>query len=170
LRDPKYLRQLKVRAEKALNSEPPDGLAGFAASWMLWEAVRRRVLFLVCKREGWTLQQAYEALAQERIDNDRFLRLFEILSPGQRWEESLPLPAARIWPAILAAVDLRKRIIHGTSRVRDLKLQQTAWKVLKFVDLLRDHPLGNPMKELPKRTTKTRPDESLREILEKGEK
>ena len=62
LPNPKYLIELKTRAEKALNSEPPDGLTGFTSVWALWEAVRRRILILACKREGWTVQQARDAL------------------------------------------------------------------------------------------------------------
>lgn len=168
MRDPKFLLELKVRAEKALNTEPPDGLTGFAAAWTLWEAVRRRMLVLACKRAGWTVRQAHDALSEERIDNHRFLRLYEILTSGRKWEESLPLPVAKIWPSVLAAVNLRKRIIHGTSRIGDVKLQRTAWEVLRFVDLLKDHPMGNPLKELPKRSRKTMSDESLREILRKN--
>lgn len=165
MRDPKFLLRLKIRAEKALNLEPPDGLTGFTAAWTLWEAVRRRILILACKREGWTVQQAHEALAEERIDNQRFLRLYGIVTSGRKWEESLPLPAARVWPSIQAAVELRKRIIHGTSRIGDVKLQRTAWKVLLFIDLLRDHPLGDPLSELPKKAAKTRTDESLKKLL-----
>jgi hypothetical protein len=167
MRDPKYLLELKIRAEKALNSEPPDGLAGFAAAWTLWEAVRRRMLILACKREGWTVQQAHDALTDESIDNPRFVRLYEIITSGQKWEESLPLPAGKIWPTVSDAVHLRNRIIYGTSRAGDIKLQRTTWKILRFVDLLRDHPLGNPLKELPKKSRKIHPDESLAEILRK---
>jgi hypothetical protein len=49
---PKYLLELKSRAERALNQDPPDGLTAFTAAWALWEAVRKRILVLACKREG----------------------------------------------------------------------------------------------------------------------
>jgi hypothetical protein len=165
MRDPKYLLEMKIRAENALNSAPPDGLTGFTAAWTLWEATRRRILVLACKREGWTVQQALDALADERIDNHRFICLFKIITSGQDWEESLPPSAAKIWPAVSEAVSLRKRIIHGKSRIGDVMLQRTAWKVLRFVDLMRDHPLGDPMKELPKKSRKIHSDESLKDIV-----
>ena len=165
--NPKYLLELKIRAQNALNSEPPDGLTGFAAAWTLWEAVRRRMLILACKSEGWTVEQAQNALAEESIDNPRFIQLYENITSGQPWEESLPFSAGEIWPALSEAVHLRNRIIQGTSRIGDVQLQRTAWKVLRFVNLLRDHPLGNPMKELPKKSRKVHSDESLRTILGK---
>lgn len=163
--NPKYLLELKIRAQKALNSEPPDGLTGFAAAWTLWEAIRRRMLILACKREGWTVGQAQDALAEESIDNPRFIQLYEIITSGQTWERSLPFSAGKIWPALSEAVHLRNRVIQGTSRIGDVQLQRTAWNILRFVDLLRDHPLGNPLKELPKKSRKIHSDESLRAIL-----
>jgi len=166
--NPKYLLELKTRAEKALNSEPPDGLAGFTLTWTFWEAVQRRMLILACKREGWTVAQADKSLVPVRYDNRSFTRLYKTITSGQNWEESLPLPARKIWPAISQAMTLRERIIHGTSRTGDIRLQAAAWKILHFADLLRDHPLGDPFKELPNRARKTRTDESLREIVEKG--
>lgn len=163
--DPKYLLELKTRAEKALNSEPPDGLTGFTTAWTLWEAVRRRILILACKKEGWTVQQARDALADKPIDNERFICLYAIITSGQQWEESLPLAAKRIWPVVLNAVHLRWRIIHGTTRIGEVKLQRTAWNMLRFIDRLRDHQLGNPLKELPKKARKIHSDESLATIL-----
>ncbi len=164
--NPKYLLELKNRTERALNAEPPDGLTAFSVSWALWEAVRRRILVLACKREGWTVEQARYALMEERIDNRRFIELFSAITLGEVWEESLPLEALQLWPDILKAVDLRKRIIHGTSRIGEESLQRTAWNVLRFVNRLHEHPLGDPLRELPKRTKKTLSDESLRERLE----
>jgi hypothetical protein len=164
--NPKYLLELKSRAERALNAEPPDGLTAFPVSWALWEAIRRRILVLACKREGWTVEQARYALMEERIDNRRFIELFSAITLGEVWDESLPLEALQLWPDILKAVDLRKRIIHGTSRIGEESLQRTAWNVLRFVNRLHEHPLGDPLRELPKRTKKTLSDESLRERLE----
>jgi hypothetical protein len=163
--NPKYIVELKRRAEAALNTEPPDGLTAFSVSWALWEAVRRRILVLACKREGWTVEQARDALMKERIDNPRFTELFSAITMGDKWEDSLPLAAQKLWPGILRAVDLRKRIIHGTSRIGEENLQRTAWNVLRFVNRLHEHPLGDPLKKLPKRTRKTLSDESLRERL-----
>jgi hypothetical protein len=163
--NPKYLLELKRRAERALNNEPPDGLTAFSLSWALWEAVRRRILVLACKREGWTVEQARDALMEERIDNPRFVELFSAITMGEMWENSLPLAAKKLWPAILKAVDLRKRIIHGTSRIGEENLQRTAWNVLRFVNRLYEHPLGDPLRKLPKRTRKTLSDDSLRERL-----
>jgi len=163
--NPKYLLELKKRAEHALNTEPPDGLTAFSVAWALWEAVRRRMLILACKREGWTVEQARDILMQERIDNARFAQLFSAVTLGGVWEESLPLAARKMWPGILEAVDLRKRIIHGTSRTGGENLQRTAWNVLRFVNRLHEHPLGDPLKKLPRRTKKTLPDTSLRERL-----
>ena len=163
--NPKYLLELKSRAERALNTEPPDGLTAFSVSWALWEAVRRRILVLTCKREGWTVEQARNALMEERIDNSRFVELYLAITLGDIWEDSLPLAARKLWPGILEAVDLRKRIIHGTSRIGEENLQRTAWKVLRFVNRLHEHPLGDPLKNLPKRTKKTLSDESLRDRL-----
>ena len=163
--NPKYLLELKSRAERALNTEPPDGLTAFSVSWALWEAVRRRILVLACKREGWTVEQARDALLEERIDNTRFMELFSVITVESVWEDSLPLAARKLWPGILKAVDLRKRIIHGTSRIGEESLQRTAWKVLRFINCLHEHPLGDPLKKLPKRTKKTLSDESLRDRL-----
>ena len=163
--NPKYLLELKTRAERALNTEPPDGLTGFSIAWALWEAVRRRILVLTCKREGWTVEQARDALMAERIDNSRFIELYSSITLGDSWEDSLPLAARKLWPGILKAVDLRKRIIHGTSRIGEESLQRTAWKVLRFINCLHEHPLGDPLKKLPKRTRKTQSDESLKERL-----
>ena len=164
--NPKYLLELKNRAERALNSEPPDGLTAFPVSWALWEAIRRRILVLACRREGWTVEQARHALLGERIDNCRFIELFSAITIGEVWEDSLPLEALQLWPEILKAMDLRKRIIHGTSRIGEESLQRTAWNVLRFVNRLHEHPLGDPLKKLPKRAKKTLSDESLRERLE----
>ncbi len=152
--DPKYLHELKIRAENALNSEPPDGLTGFTTAWTLWDAIKLRVLILACEREGWSAKQARDALTKEPIDQQRFLTLYETITSGQPWERSLPIPAVRIWPGLAAAEQLRRRIIHGTTRVGEERLQRTAWKVLRFVDVLRDHPLGNPMRELPGKSGK----------------
>lgn len=163
--NPKYLQELKKRAEIALNSDPPDGLTAFSVSWALWEAVRRRILVLACKREGWTVDQAKDALMEERIDNTRFVELFTSITAGGDWEESLPISARKLWPGILGAVDLRKRIIHGTSRIGEENLQRTTWNVLRFVNRLHEHPLGDPLKRLPSRTKKELSDESLRERL-----
>jgi hypothetical protein len=163
--NPKYLIELKSRAEHALNAEPPDGLTAFSVSWALWEAIRRRILVLACKREGWTVEQARDALMEERIDNPRFEELFSAITEGGNWEDSLPLAARKLWPGILKAVDLRKRIIHGTSRIGEENLQRTAWNVLRFVNRLHEHPLGDPLKNLPKRTKRTLTDESLMERL-----
>jgi len=163
--NPKYLLELKTRAERALNAEPPDGLTAFPVSWALWEAIRRRVLVLACKKEGWTVEQSRDALMEERIDNSRFIELFSAITMGKVWEDSLPLEALQLWPEILKAVDLRKRIIHGTSRIGEESLQRTAWNVLRFVNRLHQHPLGDPLKKLPKRTRKTLSDESLMERL-----
>ena len=160
--NPKYLLELKNRAERALNTEPPDGLTAFSVAWALWEAVRRRMLILACKREGWTGEQARDALMDERIDNTRFVELFSAITLGSVWEDSLPLAARKLWPGILKAVELRKRIIHGTSRIGDENLQRTAWNVLRFVNRLHEHPLGDPLKKLPKKTEKTLSDESLK--------
>ena len=165
--NPKYLLELKNRAERALNTEPPDGLTAFSVAWGLWEAVRRRMLILACKREGWTGEQARDALMDERIDNTRFVELFSVITLGSVWEDSLPLAARKLWPGILKAVELRKRIIHGTSRIGDENLQRTAWNVLRFVNRLHEHPLGDPLKKLPKKTKKTLSDESLRERIKK---
>ena len=165
--NPKYLTELKTRTERALNAEPPDGLTAFSVAWALWEAVRRRMLVLACKREGWTVDQARNALMEERIDNTRFMELFSAITMGTVWEDSLPLAAQKLWPRILKAVDLRKRIIHGTSRIGEENLQRTAWNVLRFVNRLHEHPLGDPLKKLPKRTKKTLTDESLKERLER---
>ena len=165
--NPKYLLELKNRAERALNTEPPDGLTAFSVAWALWEAVRRRMLILACKREGWTGEQARDALMDERIDNTRFVELFSAITLGSVWENSLPLAARKLWPGILKAVELRKRIIHGTSRIGDENLQRTAWNVLRFVNRLHEHPLGDPLKKLPKKTKKTLSDESLRERIKK---
>ncbi len=164
--NPKYLIELKNRAERALNAEPPDGLTAFSVAWALWEAVRRRVLVLACKREGWTVEQARDALMEERISNPRFVELFSVITMGNMWEESLPLAAKKLWPGILKAVDLRKRIIHGTSRIGEENLQRTAWNVLRFVNRLHEHPLGDPLRNLPKRTRKTLSDSSLLRRLE----
>ena len=163
--NPKYLLELKNRAERALNTEPPDGLTAFSVAWALWEAVRRRMLILACKREGWTGEQARDALMDERIDNTRFVELFSAITLGSVWEDSLPLTARKLWPGILKAVELRKRIIHGTSRIGDENLQRTAWNVLRFVNRLHEHPLGGPLKKLPKKTKKTLSDESLKERI-----
>lgn len=165
--NPKYLLELKKRAEKALNSEPPDGLTAFATSWTLWEAVRRRMLMLACKREGWTVQQARDSLVDERIDNSSFVLLYKSISEGG-WIDSLPIGAQKLWPGILRSVKLRKRIIHGTSRIGEESLQRSAWNVLRFIDLLRDHPLGNPLKKLPGKSRKILSDSSLRERIEKA--
>ena len=163
--NPKYLLELKTRAERALNSDPPDGLTGFTVAWALWEAVRRRMLILACKREGWTVEQAHDALMVERVDNARFVELYSAITDGSLWKDSLPLAAKRLWPRILKAVDLRKRIIHGTSRIGEENLQRTAWNVLRFINRLHEHPLGDPLKELPKRSRKIRSDRSLRERI-----
>jgi len=162
LPDPKYLIELKCRAERALNAERPDGLTAFSVAWALWEAIRRRILILACMREGWTVDQARIVLMEERIDNDRFTALYSAITLGNQWEDSLPLAAKKMWPGILKAVKLRKRIIHGTSRIGEENLQRTAWSVLRFVSCLHEHPLGDPLKRLPKRTSKNFSDESLR--------
>ncbi|MDF1526076.1 MAG: hypothetical protein RRA15_06310 [bacterium] len=165
--NPKYLLELKSGAERALNAEPPDGLTAFPLSWALWEAIRRRILVLACKREGWTVEQARDVLMEERIDNGRFIELFSGITMGDVWEESLPLEALQLWPEILKAVDLRKRIIHGTSHIGEESLQRTDWNVLRFVNRLHEHPLGDPLKKMPKKTKKTLSDESLRERIKK---
>lgn len=162
--NPKYLLELKKRAEKALNAEPPDGLTAFTTSWTLWEAVRRRMLILACKREGWTVQQAKDALLEERIDNARFVVLYKSIS-DVGWIDSLPIAARKLWPGILRSVRLRRRMIHGTSRIGEESLQRSAWNVLRFINLLRDHPLGNPLKKLPGKSKKLHSDESLRERI-----
>lgn len=166
--NPKYLIELKNRAERALNAEPPDGLTAFSVAWTMWEAVRRRILVLACKREGWTVEQARNALMEERIDNPRFVELYSAVTMGDSWEDSLPLAAQKLWLDILKAVDLRKRIIHGTSRIGEENLQRTAWKVLRFVNRLHEHPLGDPLGKLPKKTKKTLSDSSLLRRLEMG--
>ena len=163
--NPKYLLELKKRTEKALNSVPPDGLTAFATSWTLWEAVRRRMLILACKRGGWTVQQARGALVDERIDNSRFVLLYKCISGGG-WIDSLPIAAQKLWPDILRSVRLRKRIIHGTSRIGEDSLQRSAWNVLRFINLLRDHPLGNPLKKLPGKSRKLLSDDSLKEQID----
>jgi len=164
--NPKYLLELKNRAERALNAEPPDGLTAFSVAWALWEAVRRRILVLACKRQGWTVEQARDALMEERISNPRFVELFSAITLGTKWEESLPLAAKKLWPDILNAVDLRKRIIHGTSRIGEDNLKRTTWNVLRFVTRLHEHPLGNPLEKFPKGKKKTLSDEGLRDRLE----
>ncbi|MGD8352541.1 MAG: hypothetical protein PVJ01_00120 [Pseudomonadota bacterium] len=164
---PKYLLDLKASAERALNTDPPDGLTGFCAAWMLFEAVRRRILLLSCKREGWTVDQARHVLLGERIDNHRFMELYRIINNGETWEESMPLEAGKLWPHIGKAVDLRKRIIHGTSRIGQENLQKEAWNVLRFINRLNGHPLGDPLRELPKMKKKTRSDQSLKERIKK---
>ena len=163
--NPKYLLELKSRAERALNSDPPDGLTAFTTSWTLWEAVRRRMLILACKREGWTVEQARNTLAEERIDNTRFVHLYAAISRGD-WVDSLPMAAGKLWPDILRSVQLRKRIIHGTSRIGEENLQRSAWNVLRFVNLLRDHPLGSPLKKLPGKTRQVLSDTSLQERVD----
>ncbi len=163
--NPKYLLELKNRAEKALNSDPPDGLTAFTTSWTLWEAVRRRMLILACKREGWTVEQARNTLAEERIDNARFVLLYTAIS-RQDWVDSLPMAAGKQWAGILKSVQLRKRIIHGTSRIGEESLQRNAWNVLRFVNLLRDHPLGSPLKKLPGRTRQVLSDSSLQDRID----
>ncbi len=162
---PKYLLGLKIRAESALNAEPPDGLTGFALAWTLWEAVRRRMLYLACKREGWSVEQAGEALLPERIDNARFEELYRAITAGDLWDGSLPLAARKLWPSVLKAADLRKRIIHGRSRIGEENLRRVAWSVLRFVTRLQDHPLGDPLRELPRRSRKTKSDRSLRDRI-----
>jgi len=170
LPNPKYLLELKIRAENALNSEPPDGLTGFTTAWTLWEAIRLRVLIRACKREGWTAKQAQDVFTKEHIDDQRFVQLYEIITSGQRWEHSLPIAAGRIWPRLLATEHLRQRIVHGTTRIGEEKLQRAAWNILRFVDGLRDHPLGNPLKELPRKSGKIRSDENLPPVLYKNRK
>jgi len=163
--NPKYLLELKNRAERALNADPPDGLSGLTSAWTLWEAVRKRVLSLACKREGWTVEQAREALADERINTDRFVELYTAITLGGSWVESMPMVAQRLWPDVLEAGELRRRIVNGSTRTGDENLQKSAWDVLRFINRLREHPLGDPLKELPKRSKKTLSDESLRERL-----
>ena len=81
----------------------------------------------------------------------------------------MPMAARRMWPDILEARDLRRRIVNGTTRTGDENLQKSAWDVLRFINRLREHPLGDPLKELPKRAKKTLSDESLRARLGEGE-
>lgn len=163
--NPKYLLELKNRAERALNADPPDGLSGLTSAWTMWEAVRKRILSLACKREGWTVEQARDALFEERINTERFVELYRAITLGGSWEGSLPLAARRMWPDVLEAGDLRRRIVNGTTRTGDENLQKSAWDVLRFINRLREHPLGDPLKELPKRAKKTLSDESLVERL-----
>jgi hypothetical protein len=131
----------------------------------MWEAVRRRVLVLACKREGWTVEQAHDVLKGERINNERFEQLYSAITDGDRWEDSLPLAADSLWKEILQAVELRKRIINGSSRIGEESLQRYSWSVLRFVNRLREHPSGDPLKALPKRSRKTRSIESLTEKI-----
>ena len=159
---PKYLIELKARTEKALNAEPPDGLSAFTTAWALWEAMRVRILVMACKREGWTVDQARDVLAGERIDNRRFVELFAAVTGGQGWEDSLPLAAGKIWPRVLAAAGLRKRIIDGSTRIGEQSLQRYSWTVIRFVNRLRDHPLGDPLKELPKTPVTRKSERSLK--------
>lgn len=165
--DPKYLLELKNCTEKALNEDPPDGLMAITAAWTLWEAVRRRMLVMACKREGWTVAQARRTLAAERINNERFVKLFEAITNNSQWEGSLPMAARRLWPGIVKIKALRRRIINGTSRIGDVKLQKYAWDVLRFINSLRDHSLGDPLKELPKKSGKTKSDRSLKNRIKK---
>jgi len=167
--DPKYLLELKNCTEKALNEDPPDGLMGITSAWALWEAVRRRLLVMACKNEGWTVEQAKRALAGERINNERFVKLFECITSNSPWEDSMPMSAHRLWPRIIRVKDLRRRIINGTTRVGDAKLQKYAWDVLRFVNALRDHSLGDPLKRLPKKARKTKSDRSLKNRIKKAE-
>ncbi len=166
--NPKYLLELKTRTEKALNEDPPDGLMAITASWALWEAVRRRILVLACKREGWTVGQAQKALESERINNERFVQLFEVIYKNSKWEDSLPIVAKRLWPGIIRITDLRRRIINGTTRIGDTRLQKYAWDVLRFINSLREHPLGDPLKELPRISKKTKSDRSLKNRIKKA--
>jgi hypothetical protein len=163
--NPKYLLELKNRAEKALNADPPDGLSGLTSAWTLWEAVRKRILSLACKREGWTVEQARDALADERINTERFVELYTAITRGSSWKESMPMVAQRLWPDVLEAGELRRRIVNGSTRTGDENLQKSAWDVLRFINRLREHPLGDPLKELPKRAKKTLSDESLMDRL-----
>ncbi|UCF31267.1 MAG: hypothetical protein JSV26_02260 [bacterium] len=162
---PKYLLALKTRAEKALNQDPPDGLTAFTAAWALWEAVRKRLLVLACKREGWTVEQAREALPSEAINQKNFLKLYTAVTGGGTWEESMPMAAGALWPEILEAMEVRLRIINGSSRIGEDSLQRHAWSILRFINRLREHRLGDPLKELPKRSRKTLSDESLEKRL-----
>ncbi len=166
--DSKYLFELKTRTEKALNEDPPDGLMAITASWALWEAVRRRILVLACKRGGWTVDQAKKALSSERINNERFVHLFEAIYRNSKWEDSLPIVAKRLWPGIIRIKDLRRRIINGTTRIGDTRLQKYAWDVLRFINSLREHPLGDPLKALPRISTKTKSDRSLKNRIKKA--
>ncbi len=167
---PKYLLELKSRAERALNQDPPDGLTAFTAAWALWEAVRKRILVLACKREGWTVEQARESLPSEAINQKQFLKLYTAVSDGETWEESLPMAAGALWADILEAMEVRLRIINGSSRIGEDNLQRYAWSVLRFINRLRDHQLGDPLKELPKRSRKTLSDESLEKRLKTAKK
>ncbi len=167
--NPKYLLELKNRAEKALNADPPDGLSGLTSAWTMWEAVRKRILTLACKREGWTVEQAKDALADERINTGRFIELYLAITGGDPWVDSIPLAARKKWPDILEAGVLRRRIVNGTTRTGDENLQKAAWDVLRFINRLRDHPLGDPLKELPRRARKTLSDESLLDRLEEAD-
>ena len=163
--NPKYLLELKSRAEKALNQDPPDGLTAFSAAWTLWEAVRLRMLVLACKREGWTVEQAQEALRGHRLDNARFLELFERICGRGPWEATLPIPARRLWPDMLAATELRRRIIDGSTRIGEESLLKYSWVILRFINRLRQHPTGDPLHRQPGRSRKTRTDESLEERI-----
>ena len=111
-----------------------------------------------------SVQQAKDALLEERIDNARFVVLYKSIS-DVGWIDSLPIAARKLWPGILRSVRLRRRMIHGTSRIGEESLQRSAWNVLRFINLLRDHPLGNPLKKLPGKSKKLHSDESLRERI-----
>jgi hypothetical protein len=163
--NPKYLLELKNRAEKALNQDPPDGLAAFTAAWALWEAVRLRMLILACKRVGWTVEQAQASLKDQLINTPRFMELYAIISGQESWESSLPIPARRLWPDLLTAAELRRRIIDGSTRIGEEKLQKYSWSILRFINRLRQHSVGDPLEKLPKRSRRTRTDESLQERL-----
>ena len=112
------------------------------------------------------MDQARDALSAERINTEHFLRLYGSVTGGDVWEKSMPLAARRLWAEVLEAMELRRRILNGSSRIGEDKLQRYAWVVLRFINRLREHHLGDPLKELPKRTRKTRSDESLKKRLE----
>ncbi len=144
---PKYLSLLKDKAN--LNIRRKDGITAFVMSWILWEAVRTRLLILKYRLNGHTVKSARFNIMQAKISsNNGFIKAFNRLPVGDNWEVSLDNVVTKKWNRIKQLENVRHQLVHGSRSYYDGELLRDANEVIEFIELLLGHSLGNPFEKI----------------------
>ncbi|HAP67085.1 MAG TPA: hypothetical protein DCQ99_04620 [Nitrospinae bacterium] len=160
---PSYLIKLKEIAKNNLEKEPE---VAFMVSWILWEAIRSRLLLLQCKKRGWSLKDAGEVIALKKIsNNENFKKAFKSIV-GINFLEAVSTHCKNNWHILTEIEEIRHRIFHGGVSISPKDLACITQFILNYIDGLKSNQedkndLGDPFKREKKTKISKNKDELL---------